>query len=184
MIPVSPAIILGVVLAFVLAIAGASWKAYDAGEASQLLVDQAEVAQQKQEAARELLYQMSKTNEAERKLALNVSQQEVKDGLNSNAIDDLSAQLRTAARGGRLRDPNGGRGACGSGAAGTAARSARPGQDNGAEAPGLLSAELTGLLQRLQREADDINNAYASCRAERWSLQQTLNARTASGTKP
>lgn len=162
MIPVPLYALLAAALAVVLTIGGASWRAYDLGAEHQSEVD-------KLASAEALKVETDRANEATRKLSLNVSQQETKDALNSNAIDDLSGKLR---RLGRLRDPNA-RG-CGP-APGGAARSASDCANHGAEAPGVLSAELAGLLQRLQREADDINNAYASCRTERWALQQELN---------
>ena len=177
MIPVPLSALLAGVLAVVLMLGATGWKAYDAGEAHQSAVDGAAIQQQKIEAAATLAQETNRANEATRKLASNVADQEKKDVANSNAIDDLAGQLRTAAVNGRLRDPNARRGSCSSGPASGPTRPASAGQGDGAEAPGLLSTELTGLLQRLQREADVINNAYTSCRNERWGLQQELNKR-------
>jgi hypothetical protein len=92
--------------------------------------------------------------------------QEVKDAGNKKTVDTLSARLRDLAVNGRLRDPHAGRGGGSGGASG--ADAAGPGNrpDNGAGNSGLLSEDLTGLLGRLLVEADEINNAYISCRAD------------------
>lgn len=98
--------------------------------------------------------------------------QNVKDSNNAKTIADLSGKLRDV---GRLRDPNATPARCGGGGsstAGEAAASAGPGASDGAEAGGLLSAQLTGLLQRLTHEADELNNAYISCRADAFNVRK------------
>lgn len=93
--------------------------------------------------------------------------QELKDVDHEKTVAALSAELRrSAGAAARLRDPHAA--AC---PAGAVAIAPGAGPDDGAQAGGLLSAELTELLQRLTREADDINNAYASCRADSISVR-------------
>lgn len=77
---------------------------------------------------------------------------------------------------GRLRDPNatGCRGGGGA-TAPAAAAGADAGAGDGTEAGGLLSADLSGLLLRLQREADTINDAYAVCRPDALNLRSQLS---------
>lgn len=84
-------------------------------------------------------------------------------------------RLAAAAAGGRLRDPNAAR--CGGGGGGPAAPGAAAavaGEGDRSEAGGLLSKELTGLLQRLTREADTLNDAYAVCRQDSIDLRASL----------
>lgn len=85
--------------------------------------------------------------------------QDAKDTVNDKAIALLAGKLYVA----RLRDPNAGRGTGGSQANSS---STGKGQESGTETSGLLSTELTGLLTKLTREADEINVAYISCRAD------------------
>ncbi len=171
MIPVPLSALLAGVLVVILAIGGASWKAYDAGEAHQASLDGAALQKQKDEAARTLLAETNRANAAERKMASNVHDAEVKSELDSHAIDDLAGKLRVASgSNNRLRDPNARPGSCGSGPQGAYPVATGNRQLDGTETPGLLSTELTGLLQRVTREADDINNAYTACRGERLTL--------------
>lgn len=91
--------------------------------------------------------------------------QERTDGQNQITVDNLSRKLRDA---GRLRDPNAKPAQCGGSSGSTAGKaggSPAAGAANPAEADGVLSVEFDQLLKRLTREADEINNAYASCRA-------------------
>lgn len=104
---------------------------------------------------------------AEMHLAKALQEQEKKDAFNKTQVDDLRRRLdaSVARNAGRLRDPNG-CGAPGGKSAGAAAPAAEHRDADRAETAGLLSAQLTGLLRRLQREADEINTAYASCRED------------------
>jgi hypothetical protein len=131
------------------------------------------IDKQKAEAAASLAAEAEKVTKSEAALAEAKNTQELRDVDHQKAVTDLAAQLRSSAGPSRrLRDPNApGCRASGSGAAGQAAAPASAGPDDGAQAGGLLSAELTGLLQRLTREADDINNAYASCRPDSISVR-------------
>jgi hypothetical protein len=105
-------------------------------------------------------------------------QQEKKDADNAKLIADQAARLRAllaAAPGGQLRDPNAA--GCGRGGAGpeghaSAATGDRPA--DATQAGGLLSAQLSGLLIRLTGEADGINAAYESARADALMCRQAL----------
>ena len=101
---------------------------------------------------------------AEQAMQDNKHNQEVLDGRNQKTTEALSARLRGAVDvAGRLRDP---RAATCPDRAAAAAAPTGPGTEHPAETTGLLSAELTGLLLGQAKLADDINDAYASCRAD------------------
>lgn len=129
---------------------------------------EAALGQQKAQAAAELAAETAKTRSAERLAEEALAEQERKDATNEKQVSDLRDRLRAAAGpAGQLRDPfaPGCRGGSDSAAApGGAAPADR--RADGAEAGGLLSAELSGLLERLLSEADEINIAYSSCRAQ------------------
>jgi hypothetical protein len=93
-------------------------------------------------------------------------QQEKRDGDAQATIAALGEDLRRRSRsagGPGLRDPFAV--ACREPAPGPRPAAVAGGEDP-AEAGGLLSAELEGLLLRLEGEADEINAAYSSCRAD------------------
>lgn len=132
------------------------------------------LAQQRAQAAAELKAEQAKTAAIEQRWRAAITHQEAQDREHTATIQDLQRRVAAAAAAGagRLRDPHA-IAQCGPGGGGPAAPgapAAGPGAPDAPEAGGLLSAELTGLLQRLTREADDINAAYASCRAERLQL--------------
>lgn len=127
------------------------------------------------DAAAQLAEEVNKTRAVEQALNEAKNNQELKDATHTQTIASLSDRLRRAAGpAGRLRDPNAaqcGRG--GGGPEGGPAAAANAGPTNAPEAGGLLSAELAGLLQQLTREADAINVAYASCRADAYTVRST-----------
>ncbi|HCY15254.1 MAG: hypothetical protein A2Z93_04055 [Curvibacter sp. GWA2_64_110] len=137
----------------------------------QRATDRYEIAlsKQKVDAARLLAAETARANEAERRARELLAEQEKRDAKNLNTVAGLQGRLRAlAGPAGQLRDPNAqpGRG-CGSGGAqGAPATGATDRPADGAETGGLLSAELSGLLQTRLTEADQINIAYASCRAD------------------
>ncbi len=93
--------------------------------------------------------------------------QEILDETHRQAIATLATRLQLrAGPARRLRDPYAAE--C---PATAPAASTRTSADDAATAGGLLSAELTDLLQRLTSEADSINAAYASCRADAFSMR-------------
>jgi hypothetical protein len=105
--------------------------------------------------------------------------QEKKDADNAKTIAAQDARLRgpaASAPGGQLRDPNAGAGDCRAGPKGDAAADAGSGQEHPPEAGGLLSGQLSGLLRKLTREADGINAAYESARADALMCRQAAGA--------
>lgn len=131
---------------------------------------------QQAEAATLLADETEKTRLLERALQAAINQQELKDATNQKTVSDLSDRLRSLAGFGmRLRDPNATPAGCwpsGGGAQGPAATAAGDRPADPVEAGGLLSVQLSDLLARLLREADDINVAYASCRADAYSVRE------------
>jgi len=91
----------------------------------------------------------------------------LKDADHVKTVHALQTRLHAAADpAGRLRDPHAP--GCGGGGGGTASTTDSPAGDRAADPAqtgGLLSSELSGLLRDRLTEADQINLAYASCRA-------------------
>lgn len=133
---------------------------------------------QKTAATQMLAEETAKTRAAEKTLQEKINQQEIKDEKNQKTVAALSGRLRVlAGPAGRLRDPNASSTGCGGGGGGTTGAIATAdggGAADPAETGGLLSADLSGLLQRLIREADDINAAYISCRVDTSSVRGIL----------
>jgi hypothetical protein len=125
------------------------------------------------DAAAKLAEEVNKTRAAEQALNEAKNNQELKDATHTQTIASLSDRLRRAAGpAGRLRDPNATHcGGSGGSPEGGPATTANAGAADHAEAGGLLSEQLSELLQRLAREADDINAAYASCRADAYTVR-------------
>ncbi len=123
--------------------------------------------------ATSLAEQTAKVQSAEQALRAVKNKQELQDATHQKTIVDLSDRLRRAAGpAGRLREPNAPQcGGSGGSPPGDAATPTAAGPADRAQASGLLSEELTELLQRLTRDADDINAAYASCRADAYTLR-------------
>lgn len=93
--------------------------------------------------------------------------QELKDEQNKKTSAAAARQLADlAGTNKRLRDPNATPGCRNGGGAGaqTAGDGSGDRADDRAEASGLLSEQLSGLLLARIKEADAINDAYASCR--------------------
>lgn len=146
----------------------------DIGEARATERYNAAADRQKIEAARVLAVEVAKVTAAQAALQEFKNQQEIKDAGNQKTVATLSARVRDlAGPAGRLRDPNGGGCRRGGGDAPAAAAPA-PGDraDDAAETGGLLSEQLTGLLQARFREADEINTAYISCRADAFAVRR------------
>lgn len=145
-------------------------RGYDRAKAE----DTAAINKQKAEAATTLATETNKALQAERALSHLKNLQELQDADHQKTVAGLSARLRDlAGPAGRLRDPNAaGCGGGGSGAPGEAAPTPGGRPADPAEAGGLLSADLSGLLQRIQLEADVVNNAYTSCRADAFAVRE------------
>lgn len=136
----------------------------------------AKIQKQKAEAAATLAAETEKVRERSRFMNAMLTNQNLKDSTHEKTVADLADRLRLAAGpAGRLRDPHAT--GCGGGGGGTPAgsvSSADGGAADRTEAGGLLSAELTQLLQHLAREADAINVAYTSCRADAYTVRAAL----------
>lgn len=129
---------------------------------------------QKAEAATLLAKETAKVAVAERRLNDFKNTQEVKDADAKQRNLDQAARLRDLAGPvGRLRDPYAptGCGGCRDDTEGESAASTNAGAKNPPQAGGLLSVELTALLLRITAEADEVNAAYASCRADAYSVR-------------
>jgi len=104
--------------------------------------------------------------ETEKRLQAAQAEQTKKDGDNEKTIADLGRKLRDA---GRLRDPGTRGSSCPSS---ETAPGATPGTGDDAQGPGVLSAELSDMLRTWAAEADAVNIAYASCRADALNVRQ------------
>lgn len=129
---------------------------------------------QKAKAAALLASETAKVHAAEQALQSITQTQNLKDANHVQTLADLSDRLRRAAGpAGRLRDPHAaGCGAGGGGVPGDAAATPGDRATDPAQTGGLLSEGVTGLFERLTREADDINAAYASCRADAFAVRR------------
>ena len=128
---------------------------------------------QKIEAAKTLADETARVAMATQALQTAKDQQELKDAKNKSTVATLANRLRDATdSAGRLRDPNAA--GCGGGsdsASSDIASRADNRADNAAEAGGVFSRPATELFARLTREADEVNAAYASCRADAYSMR-------------
>lgn len=165
------AILLGLLLALMFGVRAIDQRGYNRAKAEAT----AALKDLQRQAERELASQTAKTRAAEQALHTFKTQQDIQDAKAQTTVADLSRRLRQlAGQPGRLRDPNAhgcGRGS--GGPTGEAATATGSGAADSAEAGGLLSAELTGLLQRLTTEADEVNLAYASCRADVYVVRES-----------
>lgn len=163
------AIVLGLLLALMFGVRAIDQRGYDRAKAEAT----AALNDLKRQAERELASQTAKTLAAEQALRDFKTNQDIQDAKAQSTVADLSRRLRQlGGPAGRLRDPNAhGCGGSSGGPAGEAATATRSGAADPAEAGGLLSVPLTELLQRALRESDDINIAYASCRADAYAVR-------------
>lgn len=134
-------------------------------------------ADQKIEAARVLAVEIKKVQVAEAALKDFKHTQEITDAKNKSTVADLGRRLTSlAGPAGRLRDPNAAP-RCGD-SSGSPADQAGTGdgdsEGDSTDAGGLLSPELTGLLLTRNKEAEVINSAYISCRAQLFDDRERL----------
>lgn len=122
---------------------------------------------QKADAAATLAAEKDRVHHIEQQLQMATDTQNQKDQTHAKTIADLSSHLRlTAGPAGRLRDPYAA--GCGGGSGSPAPQAASPAGDRATdrtEAGGLVSEPLSRLLLELTASADEVNAAYASCRA-------------------
>jgi hypothetical protein len=161
------------------AIVGYSYYQQRIGETRATAAYRQAIQEQKLEAGTALARETGKTRAAEQTLQAFKNQQEIDDAKNKRVVGALADQLRAAAAGaaGRLRDPNASPAGCGRG--GGSAKGADParaggGAANVAQTGGLFSKEASGLFQQLTREADEVNVAYISCRADSFTVREVL----------
>ena len=162
---------LGVVIAV---LAATNWVSYERLQSAQAL-NKAHVdalAVQKRQASFVLAAETEKVRQLQAALKIAADTLEKAYATHKAKVADATAALELARKSGRLRDPNADR--CGGGggsAPGPAQPPAGGGEGDKAEAGGLLSVQLSDLLSRVLREADDINVAYAACRADALSAR-------------
>ena len=160
-------LILVLAAAILVAVLGYGHRQYSKGYKIATVEANTKIDRQKLDASAVLMKETTRANTAEHALQDFKNTQELKDVDHTKTVTGLSDQLRRAAGVAiRLRDPNAAPG-CRLGGGGPTSPSAAPtgaSADNRAEASGLLSTDLTELLQRLTREADEVNNAFASCK--------------------
>lgn len=129
---------------------------------------------QKVDAAHKLADALIDVAALERKLNDRKNTQEITDATNAKTVAALSSKLRDVVGPvGRLRDPyqETGCGGCRHDTAGEAAAATNNRAVDPPEAGGLFSEPATRLLERLTREAAEINLAYISCRADAYSVR-------------
>lgn len=126
-----------------------------------------EAAQRAKVQAEALSAEVEKTRAIEQKLADAAIRQEKTDAKNKTIVADLGRDLDDR----RLLDPFA-RG-CDTAKAETTGNSAS-GEGHPTQANGLLSIEFDRFLKQLARDADDLNIAFASCRATLISDRETL----------
>jgi hypothetical protein len=133
----------------------------------------AEINRLKADAAIKLAAEIKKTRAAEQSLATAKNNQELKDATHQKTIAHLADRLRTVAGpAGRLRDPNAAQcGGGGGGSQGDPAPAAVAGPTDRAQTDGLLSEQLTQFLFEQAASADELNNAYISCRADAYTVR-------------
>lgn len=132
------------------------------------------VDKQRDEARKQIDAANARVVAAENAASVARNAQNLKDAQNAKITSELERKLLVA---GRLRDPNVPR--CGNGGAASGAASAfspGTGTNDIPEAPGLLSADLSGLLRTVTREADEVNLAYIASRADADQLRVLLAA--------
>lgn len=136
---------------------------------------EAKLDKQKVEAAGLLAAETARVGAIELKWSTFKNQQEIKDGKAQQVVAGYKNRIASllSSNGGRLRDPNaeiGCRGSSGS-AEGQIVPSPGNSTEYTAETGGLFSEEASRLFIELTSEADQINLAYASCRADSLNLR-------------
>lgn len=146
------------------------------GVAETTVTYEAALSKQKAEASLKLVDETAKTRRAELALQTFKNDQELKDVDHQKIVVAMSTRMRgLAGPAGRLRDPN----QAGCGNSGGSTPSAAPAAtadraDDRAETGGLLSGPLTDLFLNITREADEINVAYTSCRADSIGIRKKI----------
>jgi hypothetical protein len=134
----------------------------------------AKVIRQKMEAAALLKKLTAERDALQARINEGHNAQEKKDANNVATVDRLSRQLASV----QLRDPGARPRDCRAGPQGNAATTSGDRAADDAAGGGVLSDEATRFLRSFAREADDINAAYESARAD------ALICRAAQGASP
>lgn len=149
----------------------------DIGENRATARYEAALSQQKAEASAKLQAETAKVKQTESQLNAARAALEDKDAQAAKTIAQLRADLRRksrAAGGPGLRDPFAGSRLGGSGPLGIAAPGSIGSAASPAEASGLLSEPLERLLLEDYADADELNRAYAACRADAFSVRELM----------
>jgi hypothetical protein len=136
-----------------------------------------QLAQQKADAAKLLADLTAQRNAAQTQLDSAHAAQEADSEKRRNDSKAASQALANAAskHGGRLRDPYSTGCRCsGASAQSQPAAAAASSEGHPADGSGLLSEQLTIFLREQARLADQINDAYAACRADSLSVRKAL----------
>lgn len=163
-------------LALVGAIIASEWawaRSIRADEHAKVVAEYSDkIMKQKAEAVTLLAAETGKAAATEKALHDFKNTQENTDAVAEKTVSILADKLHAA---GRLRDPSAtGCGLGGGGPQGQVGAAAGGSVGNAAQAGGLLSESLTRLLAELTRDADEINVAYASCRADAIMIRAAL----------
>lgn len=164
------------------------------GAEEQRKVDAQAIQTLKDNAARSMALETAKVEAVSKTLRAVVDAQEIQNVKNERTSQETGRKLRDALIGGRLRDPNaesGRSGGCPEGAASPLALNSAGNETSSAgvlpAAPagllsrevappeGLLSRKFTDLLIEITDQADEINNAYISCREWAESIHDKVN---------
>lgn len=130
------------------------------------------IAKQKDAASQKLAEVTTQVAVKEHSLQVAKDNQDIKDAQHAKIVSNLSSKLRNAINTtGGLCDSSAGRGIRSGGASGAISGNANGSTNDAAHGDGILSADFAQLLEQLTRKADDINNAYASCRADAISIR-------------
>ena len=157
-----------VLTALMLGLSAVHFRQQAEDRAEQLTAVQAQVAQQNDEAARQLADLTHQRDARQAQLEALYRSQEEQDAFAQSEIARLESEL--AARPVRVRVVARACGAGGGGAAGGAAAGADAGAADFAEADGLLPEPNARRLGAVMAEMEMINAAYASCRSQLLAL--------------
>ncbi len=146
---------------------------YQAGQAEATHRYTASISAIKAEAVKILAAETAKNRATEQALHAALDKQNTKDSTNEKTIFALSGRLRNLTdSAGRLRDPHApGCGPCSSGPPSEAAADTVAGAADTAPASWALSKQLTEFLFQQAADADTLNAAYASCRADAYAAR-------------
>lgn len=145
---------------------------YTKGVKITTLVYETAIAKQKNDAAQLLVSVTTQVAAKEQSLQNAKNTQDIIDAQHTKTVSNLSSKLRNALdSASRVCDSSSGRGCGGGSASGQTVGSTDASANSTANADGVLSANLAGLLQKITLEADTINDAYASCRADSFAIR-------------